>query len=235
MTEYDITEYDIIEALRVKCASEAFFPHAKLGPTHGAQVQIMDAVSLRKSWAHPCINGFEVKISRSDFTRDEKWPDYLAACNRFYWACPKGLIKPNDIDSRCGLIWVNEGGVAHTRVAARFRDIDAPDGLLMYLIMTRLDNPYARQADNRTSLKAWLAGKQSDAALGREVKTRLVRRVADLSIRLENLQLDRKAWEATLAKYGITEPWQLANRLSGCNPRRRKLGTSSRGNWKEKP
>jgi len=210
-----MTEHDIIEALRVKCAGDAFFDRAKLGPTWGGRgLRIMDAVSLRKSWARPCINGFEVKITRPDFLRDEKWPDYLDVCNRFYWACPKGLIKPDEIDKRCGLIWVNEKGIAHTRTAARYRQIEPPDGLLMYLIMTRLDNPYKGLVDNRTTLKDWLGGKRDDAELGRQVGGRMGKHIAELSSELESLRLNHKEYEETLKQFGIISPWQLAARLS---------------------
>ncbi len=33
----------------------------------------------------------EVKSGRSDFVSDRKWPDYLAYCDRFYFAVPVGF------------------------------------------------------------------------------------------------------------------------------------------------
>lgn len=33
----------------------------------------------------------EIKVSRADLLGDAKWPDYLAHCDRFYWAVPAGF------------------------------------------------------------------------------------------------------------------------------------------------
>jgi hypothetical protein len=33
----------------------------------------------------------EIKVSRADLRGDVKWPDYLAYCDRFFWAVPVGF------------------------------------------------------------------------------------------------------------------------------------------------
>ncbi len=33
----------------------------------------------------------EIKVSRADLLGDGKWPDYLAHCDRFFWAVPMGF------------------------------------------------------------------------------------------------------------------------------------------------
>ncbi|TKD52342.1 MmcB family DNA repair protein [Sphingomonas baiyangensis] len=33
----------------------------------------------------------EIKVSRADLLGDAKWPDYLAHCDRFFWAVPEGF------------------------------------------------------------------------------------------------------------------------------------------------
>ena len=33
----------------------------------------------------------EIKVSRADLMGDGKWPDYLAHCDRYYWAVPAGF------------------------------------------------------------------------------------------------------------------------------------------------
>jgi hypothetical protein len=39
----------------------------------------------------------EIKISRSDLMGDQKWPDYLDYCDRFFWAVPAGFaLEPFD-------------------------------------------------------------------------------------------------------------------------------------------
>ena len=51
----------------------------------------------------------EIKCSRADLLGDQKWPEYLDYCDRFFWAVPAGFdIKPFDSDvflpERAGLI-----------------------------------------------------------------------------------------------------------------------------------
>lgn len=43
------------------------------------------------------INGFEIKVSRSDFLKDDKWQTYLRYFNRFFFVTPPGLIKPDEL------------------------------------------------------------------------------------------------------------------------------------------
>lgn len=33
----------------------------------------------------------EIKVSRADLLGDQKWPDYLDYCDRFFWAVPPGF------------------------------------------------------------------------------------------------------------------------------------------------
>ena len=35
----------------------------------------------------------EIKVSRADLLGDNKWPDYLDFCDRFYWGVPPGLDR----------------------------------------------------------------------------------------------------------------------------------------------
>lgn len=55
------------------------------------------------------VNGYEVKISRSDFKSDDKWTEYLPFCNKFYFVCPPDLIQPSELPKEIGLIYVEQG------------------------------------------------------------------------------------------------------------------------------
>ncbi len=67
------------------------------------------------------MKGFEFKVSRSDFLNDlklkrrhwsnfpgdkPKWKYYLEYCNLFFWVCPEGLIRPEEVETPAGLIWI---------------------------------------------------------------------------------------------------------------------------------
>lgn len=66
---------------------------------------------------------FEVKRSRNDFIADFKKKDkhYSASngfgCNYFYYACPEGLIKRDEIPEYAGLIYCNNKGTRQIKRA----------------------------------------------------------------------------------------------------------------------
>lgn len=51
----------------------------------------------------------ELKSCKEDFERDNKWKNYLDYCHRFWFMCPSGAIKPEDLPENIGLIWVSTG------------------------------------------------------------------------------------------------------------------------------
>jgi hypothetical protein len=74
----------------------------------------MDVASLSKSGM---LHEFEVKISRSDFMADKKkkvvkfshydMKNEKSSPNYFYYVCPEGLIKPDEIPVYAGLYYCN--------------------------------------------------------------------------------------------------------------------------------
>lgn len=64
----------------------------------------------------------EVKVSRSDLIGDGKWADYLAHCDRFFWAVPAGfdltpLETPGFLPERAGVIVADRYDAAILREA----------------------------------------------------------------------------------------------------------------------
>jgi hypothetical protein len=64
----------------------------------------------------------EIKVSRADLMGDGKWPDYLAHCDRYYWAVPAGFdIAPLDghafLPERTGVIVADRYDAAIVREA----------------------------------------------------------------------------------------------------------------------
>ncbi len=62
----------------------------------------------------------EIKTSVTDFRTDEKWPDYLEFCDRFYFAVPEDFPQAL-IPQSCGLIVADAYGAAVLRPAAETR------------------------------------------------------------------------------------------------------------------
>lgn len=75
VAESTVTSFDIKQSLAKKHGNREFFiTECKNGPTGTGLLQL-DGVVIYKSWEHPRIVGYEIKISRSDFQRD----------NKFFW------------------------------------------------------------------------------------------------------------------------------------------------------
>ncbi|MDG2533646.1 MmcB family DNA repair protein [Sphingomonas sp. HITSZ_GF] len=65
----------------------------------------------------------EIKVSRADLLGDGKWTDYLAHCDRFFWAVPEGFdLRPFEqegfLPARAGLIVADRYDAAVMREAA---------------------------------------------------------------------------------------------------------------------
>lgn len=64
----------------------------------------------------------EIKVARADLMGDQKWPDYLDYCDRFYWAVPAGFSlepfeAPDFQPDCCGLIVADRYDAAVVREA----------------------------------------------------------------------------------------------------------------------
>jgi hypothetical protein len=64
----------------------------------------------------------EIKVSRADLLGDQKWPDYLDYCDRFFWSVPAGFsLTPFETEAfqpdLCGLIVADRYDAAVVREA----------------------------------------------------------------------------------------------------------------------
>lgn len=143
MSKPKITAEHILDLLRKRHAEDVFVPECKNGPTHypGDQgLLILDAWVMRKSWAHRGSIGYEIKVTRSDFERDQKWLAYVSYCHAFCFVCPGGLIRATDLPPGIGLLWASQNGERlHVKVKPKWHDPD-PEKLLQimtYVLMAR--------------------------------------------------------------------------------------------------
>lgn len=195
--------------------NDVFLTQVKNGRSWGSEnLLIMDALAIRRSWTRPCYIGYEVKISRSDFVRDEKWPGYLQYCHEFYFACPVGLILPEELPKQVGLIYYDsQKDSIVTKRRALYRPIEISSEMLMYIIMSKLDdNRHPFFSDHREMLQAWVEDKKARKDLGNKVKSRLMQEIRKLEE--ENQELKRivrdvevyKNIEEVLLNHGFS-PW----------------------------
>lgn len=228
------TSHDVAKALEKRHRADAFFREVKNGPTTigmGARLRILDAVAIKKSYTAPCITGYEIKISRGDFLRDDKWQEYMPLCHRFLFACPAGLLKPNEMPEGVGLIEVTEKGMTKITRRPLHRNIELPVLMFLYLVYSRTPSdrpPWFSGAQEE--LSAWLAEKQERKHLGLQISRKLRARQSkledDLAIERNScsrLQGDYKYLVSILASAGLpTNPYDLSTTLrqlrpSGCD------------------
>jgi hypothetical protein len=92
-----ITAQTIVDLLAEKHSSDVFIRECKDGPSVNNSHCRLDAWAMKRSWSSPCTYGYEVKVSRQDFLKDDKWRNYLPYCNEFYFAATKGLIQLEEL------------------------------------------------------------------------------------------------------------------------------------------
>ena len=70
--------------------------------TYGGRRIDAAIIDVSKRW----IRGFEIKLTRADFLRDEKWQGYSEFCSSLSIVCPDGIIKKEEVPKPFGLLYV---------------------------------------------------------------------------------------------------------------------------------
>ncbi|WP_165859332.1 MmcB family DNA repair protein [Desulfofundulus salinus] len=193
MRKIQIRADRILRQIARRHKDELFLTEVKNGPTlFGEGLLIMDAVAVKKSWKKPCITGYEIKTSRQDFLRDNKWPYYLKYCHRLYFACPAGLIAPEEVPEDVGLIYYNpEKDCIHTKRAAAFRDIEIPWKMLYYMLICRSKSDrHPFFSSQREYLEAWVQDKAERKELGWRVRNKMTEKIEELTKRVRDLEFE---------------------------------------------
>lgn len=202
----NVTAGDIINVLMsTRHADDLCVPECKDGPSQGCRHRRFDLWVMKRSYSNPCCIGYEVKVSRCDFLHDEKWKDYLPLCNQLFFVCPWGMIKPEEVPANVGLLWVSKNiKTAYIKAKAEHREIEAPVGLMTYILMSRakIVAPNANNTQDRAShLRHWLDSESELKDLGHGVAHRIRMQVEavkreneKLTAKIKTLELVRSFW-----------------------------------------
>lgn len=218
-------------ALAAKHADDFFLTEVKDGPTQSVRNHFkLDALAFKKSWANPAIIGYEVKVSRQDFQRDDKWPAYLPLCNQFSFVCPTGMIQPDELPQEVGLIYYNpEKGTLYTKRKAQYRLIDEPVNMYKYIMMSKLDSDrHPFFSSRREYFEAMIEDKAVRGRLGYYVAKKVGKIIEELeekirtlereNARFQNSADDMKNIKEIFAEAGIRMHWgwerELKERLT---------------------
>lgn len=194
MAAIEVKACDIKAALAKKHKTEFFLTECKTGPTWtGPKLLQFDAIAVYRSWSRPKIVGYEVKVSRSDFLRDSKYPLYLPYCHEFYFVTPTGLIDRTELNNDIGLIYYNpKTRLLATKKEAIYRNIEVSADMLMYIIMNRLDSdrmPFT--SDKAEYWRMWLNGKIDNRELGYRVSCKAAKEIDRLENELRRYSIEK--------------------------------------------
>ncbi|WP_339060066.1 MmcB family DNA repair protein [Tepidibacillus marianensis] len=216
-----VTSSDIKKALAKKHRDREFFiTECKNGPTGTGLLQF-DGLAIYKSWAHPNIVGYEIKVSRSDFLRDNKFFRYMPYCHELYFVVPTGLIDRMELPNDIGLMYYNpETKALTTKKKAIHRKIEVDANMLLYIIMNRLDSDrlpfHSTQAEY---WRDWLDNKISNRELGWQVKSKLLNQIRELeqeNQRYRHFKEERDEYNKILEvmkKHGLNTWYNVAETL----------------------
>jgi hypothetical protein len=104
-----VTAADIRAALALRYPSKSHSLMFEVAPETGSATRYADAVAvgLWRSHGHK-IEGFEIKVSRSDFLSEMAKPEKSAPvfqyCNHWWLVTPKGLVEPSELPTTWGLM-----------------------------------------------------------------------------------------------------------------------------------
>ena len=132
-------------AKRAESRQELLFEEIKLH--YNESKQRLDAWSIKPSWTKEQATGYEIKVDRQDFIRDDKWQEYLQCCTQFYFVCPKNIIHKEEVPEQAGLIYCTEKRATVVKVAP-YRAIEF-DPFLLGIIINRMKANIERQRSNR--------------------------------------------------------------------------------------
>lgn len=170
-----LTANDILLLLEARHSNDVFIPECKNGPSQFTSHRRLDAWAMKKSWTNPCAWGYEIKVARRDFLKDDKWRGYLAYCNEFSFVCPPKLIDPSELPDQVGLIWTSVNGARlFTKRKAAYRSVDIPETFYQYILMARTSVCDEHAPRSREQYwRDWLDEKRGKAALGYNVSRRI--------------------------------------------------------------
>ena len=133
----ELNERFFLDLLAAKHSSDVFVEHCTAGSRRARR---LDAWALRPSWTPITMIGYEIKCSRHDFLRDNKWQEYLSYCNQLYFVSPPDIIRQDELPSDVGLMHLSadENGLRTIRKAVH-RKIEPPTRLLCSVLMNRAE------------------------------------------------------------------------------------------------
>lgn len=225
-----MTADSLLALLAARHADDVFVPECKDGPTQTRSHRRLDAWVLLKTWSPITAIGYEVKVDRSDWRRDEKLHDYMPLCHLLYVVAPKGIVPVDELPAGVGLLEpVGESGRLQAKRKAARREIALPGELMTYVLMCRTKVTREHHQDDRNwrveQLREWVNGKEERSALSYAVSQKIRAAFERQQGELAHERHRNDALETVRARiaelgFDVTQPistWQVRDRLNQFN------------------
>lgn len=216
----------LITLLATRHNRDVFVPECYTDPD---SLQRIDAWAMKKSWSHPLTIGYEVKVTRGDFLRDEKWQGYLPFCNEFLFVAPPGVIDASEVPGQAGLLVCSRNATRlYCKKKSPYRELELPSSLCSLLTAVLWNRASVTQHDTMPSANAWrkwLDSKRDLHDLGSKVSRALNERIEEEIIARDSKQEDleransdlldakRMLTDLGFAPGAVPRPWQVESRL----------------------
>ena len=192
MPKLQMSAGQITSALAARHEKDTFVPECNLGAASRGCRRI-DAWVLKSTWNPMTVVGYEIKVRRGDFMKDEKWVNYLPFVHEFYFACPWKLILPGELPEHVGRIWVDQGGRARIKRRAPRQQGD-PEKMaraMAYILMWRSQIGPDQAHPSDVDWKRWLEKQERNSIVGHKVAHKIAQAVENEvgDIRRENQKL----------------------------------------------
>ncbi len=203
-----ITATDISNLLEQKYSVDKFLSisECKIGSTHFKRMcSRFDMWVMARSWQNPRFIGLEIKVSRSDFLQDTKWPNYLPYCTELYFVSPPDIIDPAEVPEQAGLIITTKNCKRLiTKKKAPVRSIEIPQSILVYILMCRTKIVSDTMAETNIELaQGWLKELEGKKKLGRTI-SRCIGKLAEKKVK-EVMKTNRELRDENLRLQWIKE------------------------------
>lgn len=223
-----VTAPHIVHLLETRHHNDVFVAECNNGPTGSASYRRLDAWALKRTWSPITMIGYEIKVHRSDFLRDDKWQYYLDVCHEFSFVCPHGMIQPEELPREVGLIWTTKNHVRLlTKRKAAKRKIDLPAKLLVYVLMSRahivadMNSANSTRESRMEMWRKWLNDKNNARDLGYRVSQKIADSVREVNAdnnRLRQLMRDYDNLRRRIVELGFhpdesSDVWKANGRV----------------------
>ena len=93
--------HTLSQLLAARHSGEVYIPECKMGAVGS---RTLDGWALLATWSPMTAIGYEIKVSRSDWLKDQKLEEYRAACHLFFVVAPKGIVAKPELPAGVGLL-----------------------------------------------------------------------------------------------------------------------------------